>query len=64
MANNKTKEFSLTVKGAGTKEDVIKELEEMIRVIKGYNISQLQLGIDDLELPNLTLKTGPAEDYY
>ncbi len=56
VKDNCTKEFSIIIKGSGTKADILAELQGWITVINSKTIYELMQGVD-LEDPNTTLRT-------
>ena len=55
-------EFSFSIKGAGTKEEVKISLENIIAAIDAADVEELQEGMTD-EGPTSILTTGTYEDY-
>ena len=64
LENTEKKEgFSITVKGAGTKEQVIDSLQTVIVILQGKTITELQDGMN-IEMDETTcLKTDTFEEY-
>ena len=62
MDTKKPKEFSLEIKGSGTKEQVILELQLLIEVIERTSMKGLHEN-KDVEYPNLIMKTNISEAY-
>lgn len=58
-SSNKSKEFSLEIKGSGTREKLTAELRGWLSVLENTTIEELVDGVE-YEDPNSTLKTGEA----
>jgi len=54
--------FSVDIKGAGTKGEIIDSLEGIIATIKSKTIEELEEGIE-IECDDLVIKSGTFEDY-
>lgn len=60
---DKNDKFAITIKGAGTKEDIVRELQDWITTIKVTTLEKLREGVEHEE-PNTILTTDLPETYY